>query len=244
MDQKVPQHIAIVMDGNGRWAAEQGLPRVEGHRMGVESIRRVVDECLLHQIPFLSLFAFSSENWARPKDEVDYLMALFVESIEQEMALLLEKGVRMCFTGDRSRLSEILIACMQSIESLTAHHNKLVMNIVFNYGGRWDIVQAARTVAIQVSQGELAPEDIDEHLFSTLLDTRDIPDPDLFIRTSGELRISNFFLWQLAYSELYFCDLFWPDFSKEAFQEALTCFAMRRRRFGKTGVQMSECIDV
>jgi undecaprenyl diphosphate synthase len=228
------------MDGNGRWAAQRGLARVEGHRMGVEAVRTSVDACLKFQISILSLFAFSSENWARPTEEVDYLMQLFIESIEREMDALHEKGVRMCFIGDRSRLSSVLQTCMEAVEVLTINNRCLQLNIVINYGGRWDIVQAARTLVGRAVKGELEPDDVDEALFASVLDTKQLPDPDLLIRTSGELRISNFFLWQLAYSELYFTDVFWPDFDGIAFKKALDCYATRGRRFGKTDQQLIE----
>lgn len=228
------------MDGNGRWAAQKGLPRFEGHRLGVESIRVIVAACLEKKIPILSLFAFSSENWARPSDEVDYLMQLFVESIEQEMELLYKQGVSLRFIGDRSHLSELLQLSMHSVESLTENNHDLIMNIVINYGGRWDIVQAARTMASLVKNNQLAVEDIDDALLSTMLATKQMPDPDLLIRTSGELRISNFYLWQLAYSELYFCDVLWPDFRIEAFEDALMNYATRKRRYGKTSEQSED----
>lgn len=228
------------MDGNGRWAAQRGLPRFEGHRLGVESIRVIVAACLEKKISILSLFAFSSENWARPLDEVDYLMQLFVESIEQEMELLYKQGVSLRFIGDRSHLSELLQLSMQSVESLTQNNHALIMNIVINYGGRWDIVQATKTIARLVKENQLAVDDIDDALFSTMLETKQIPDPDLLIRTSGELRISNFYLWQLAYSELYFCDVLWPDFRIEAFEEALMNYATRKRRYGKTSEQSED----
>ena len=238
MNQKLPQHVAIVMDGNGRWAAARGLPRVEGHRMGVESVRVSIDACLKNKIPHLSLFTFSSENWARPIEEVDYLMQLFFESIEREMDLLNEKGVCVRFIGDRSRLSDILQTCMQSLETLTANNCDLILNIAMNYGGRWDIVQAARKLARRAVDGDFLPEAINDTLFASMLNTAGLPDPDLLIRTSGECRISNFFLWQLAYTELYFTEMYWPDFTASDFDKALTCFAMRKRRYGKTSEQL------
>jgi len=228
------------MDGNGRWASARGLPRTEGHRMGVESVRSVVSACLEKKIPTLSLFAFSSENWSRPSEEVGYLMQLFIESIEGEIELLHEQAVRLRFVGNRTHLSELLQLTMQSVESLTRENQALTMNIVLNYGGRWDILQATRILASRVQSNQLAVSDIDEMLFSSVLDTKGLPDPDLLIRTSGELRISNFYLWQLAYTELYFCDVFWPDFRRAEFEQALINYATRKRRFGNTSDELED----
>lgn len=238
MSQKVPQHVAIVMDGNGRWAENQGLPRLEGHRSGVEAVRGMVETCLKKKISTLSLFAFSRENWARPPEEVNFLMDLFIESLERELEALHEQGVRLTFTGNRSELSDILQTAMQSVEKHTANNHVLTLNIVINYGGRWDIIEAARVLAERVQSGELSLGDLSEDVFSDALVTRDLPDPDLFIRTSGERRISNFFLWQLAYSELYFTDIHWPDFTAHEFEHALTWFASRERRYGKISRQL------
>ena len=233
MSQKVPQHVAIVMDGNGRWAENQGLPRIEGHRLGVEAVRGMVETSLKKKISTLSLFAFSRENWARPVEEVNFLMDLFIESLDRELDALHEQGVRLRFMGNRSELNDILQTAMQSVEQHTETNQVLTLNIVINYGGRWDITQAARVLAERVQSGELSLDDINEDVFSGVLATHDLPDPDLFIRTSGECRISNFFLWQLAYSELYFTDILWPDFTKDEFEHALTWFASRERRYGK-----------
>jgi undecaprenyl diphosphate synthase len=238
LSQKVPQHVAIVMDGNGRWAENQGLPRLEGHRLGVEAVRGMVETCLKKKISTLSLFAFSSENWARPVEEVNFLMDLFIESLDRELDALHEQGVRLMFIGNRSELSDILQTAMQSVEQQTENNQVLILNIVINYGGRWDITEAARVLAERVQSGKLLLDDIDEDVFSNALATRDLPEPDLFIRTSGECRISNFFLWQLAYSELYFTDVLWPDFTADEFEHALTWFASRERRYGKTSKQL------
>ena len=237
MNQKLPKHVAIVMDGNGRWATHRGLSRVEGHRMGVAAVNLTVEACLKKKIPILSLFTFSTENWSRPVDEVDCLMQLFMESIEREMERLYEQGVRVCFFGDRTQLTEILQTSMQSVETLTASNDCLVLNVMMNYGGRWDIVQAAHALARLAVDGLLAPEDIDEGLFATMLSTHGLPDPDLLIRTSGELRISNFCRWQLAYSALYFSEVYWPDFTVSELEKALDNFASRMRRYGKTSSQ-------
>ena len=220
------------MDGNGRWAEKRGLPRVEGHRLGVEAVNGVVECCVQKKIPVLSLFAFSSENWARPIDEVEFLMQLFVSALARELEKLHSNGVQLRFTGDRSQLSPALLKEMRSSESLTSANTQLTLNIVLNYGGKWDIVQATRTIARLVAAGEIVAEDIDETFFAKALNTHGMPDPDLFIRTSGEKRISNFFLWQLAYTELYFSEVHWPDFSKDEFEKALVAFGCRQRRYG------------
>jgi len=240
LSQKVPQHVAIVMDGNGRWAENQGLPRLEGHRSGVEAVRSMVETCLKKKISTLSLFAFSRENWTRPVEEVNFLMDLFIESLDREIDALHKQGVRLIFIGSRTELNDLLQTAMQSVESLTEKNHALTLNIVINYGGRWDITEAARVLAARVQSGELLLDDINEDVFSDALATKTLADPDLFIRTSGERRISNFFLWQLAYSELYFTDLHWPDFTADEFENALTWFASRERRYGKTSKQLIE----
>jgi len=240
VSQKLPQHVAIVMDGNGRWAQERGFARIEGHRMAINTVRMVVRECLQHAIPILSLFAFSSENWSRPADEVDYLMQLFMQTIELDMDELHAQAVRVRFIGERAVLSEALQAGMCFLEQLTALNEGLILNVVMNYGGRWDIVQAARRLAGEVRDGLISPEIIDESLFAAKLTTHSLPDPDLLIRTSGELRISNFFLWQLAYSELYFSSLYWPDFDAVEFKQALDSFSSRSRRYGMLSHQLDE----
>ncbi|MFJ1269035.1 polyprenyl diphosphate synthase [Legionella lytica] len=233
MEQKIPQHIAIVMDGNGRWAENQGLPRIEGHKAGVDSVRKMIRACMEKKVACLSLFAFSSENWARPMEEVSFLMELFIESLRRELSELNQNGVRMCFTGDRSLLSPSLQQQMREAESVTADNAQLTLNIVVNYGGKWDLVTAAKKAAQAIAQGELSLDELDEARFASYLDMVNLPDPDLFIRTSGELRISNFFLWQLAYTELYFTDVHWPDFGEEELEKALASFSKRKRRFGQ-----------
>lgn len=240
MNQKLPQHIAIVMDGNGRWAEKQGLPRIEGHRVGVEIVKQTVKSCLDKNIPILSLFAFSSENWARPMAEVEFLMQLFVHAIQQEMRELHERGVHLRFTGDRQDLSQALRQEMDAAEALMGENNKLTLNIVLNYGGKWDIVQAAKTLASRVATGALNIDAINEEMFADCLNTYGLVDPDLFIRTSGEIRISNFFLWQIAYTELYFTEVHWPDFTAEEFEKAIAFFSARRRRYGLIDEQLFE----
>lgn len=228
------------MDGNGRWAQNRGLLRVEGHRAGVEAVKTVIRCCLQAQIQILSLFAFSSENWSRPENEVEFLMQLFIEALGHEVQELHQHGVCLRFTGDRGALSPTLRTQMLAAEELTANNERLMLNIVVNYGGKWDLVQAAQTIAKQVCAGELAIEAVDESSLEKALSTHGLPDPDLFIRTSGEQRISNFFLWQLAYTELYFTEVHWPDFTAEEFQKALDSFSLRERRYGKTSQQLDE----
>lgn len=232
MSEILPHHVVIVMDGNGRWAQARGLERIEGHKAGVSAVKKMVSSCLHKQIGCLSLFAFSSENWSRPIEEVNFLMGLFLEALKQEIDELNGYGVRMHFTGDRSGLSPILQQQMCDAEALTRTNSKLILNIVVNYGGKWDIVSAAKKLLREVSLGNLTIDEIDESRFAHYLDTADLPEPDLFIRTSGELRISNFFLWQLAYTELYFTEVYWPDFDEHQFDLALDSYKKRKRRFG------------
>lgn len=233
LDYKLPQHIAIVMDGNGRWAENRGLARIEGHKAGVKTVKTMIKSCLEKKIGCLSLFAFSSENWARPIAEVNFLMELFVEALRKELAELNQHGIRIRFTGDREPLSSVLQKEMQEAELLTQNNQQLIVNVVVNYGGKWDIVTAAKKMSRAVSNGTIALDEIDESNFAQFLDTDGLPEPDLFIRTSGELRISNFFLWQLAYTELYFTEVHWPDFNNEELELALDSFSKRKRRFGQ-----------
>ena len=232
------------MDGNGRWAESRGLPRSEGHCAGVDVVKTVVRACLEKHISVLSVWAFGSENWARPETEVSFLMQLFVTALTREITELHQNGIRLRFTGHRAQLLPALQEEMRSAECLTADNAQLILNVVINYGGKWDIVQAAKTLASQVLEGRLLVEQIDENLFSQALNTGDLSCPDLFIRTGGERRMSNFFLWQLAYTELYFSDLYWPDFTACEFEKALEWFGMRERRYGRTSKQLVEKQDV
>jgi undecaprenyl diphosphate synthase len=236
----LPKHIAIVMDGNGRWAQKRGLERIKGHQAGVEAVKVIIRSCAEKGICVLSLFAFSSENWSRPDNEVQFLMALFIESLNQELDELHQHGIRLMFTGERSNLSQPLIHAMSRAERLTKNNKGLCLNIVVNYGGKWDIIQATRMLAQKVKAGEISADDINENMFSNYLSTRGIPCPDLFIRTSGEKRISNFLLWQLAYSELYFCDEYWPDFNIESLEKAVAFYTKCERRFGLTSEQVTK----
>ncbi len=242
--KQIPEHIAIIMDGNGRWAEKKGAIRYEGHRAGVESVKTIINCCLTHKVAVLSLFAFSSENWNRPQEEVEFLMSLFLQALGKQIDELVCNGIALRFTGSRAQLSDLLQQQMTTAEQLTANNRRLTVNVVINYGGRWDIVQAVKKIANSVVKGATNLDDIDESLFASLLSTATLPDPDLFIRTSGEKRISNYFLWQLAYTELYFTDVHWPDFTAYEFEKALLCFKQRERRYGKTSHQLNEASHV
>lgn len=232
-----PRHIAIVMDGNGRWASLRGLERHAGHRAGIEPVRMCIEECARRRIDALTLFAFSSENWQRPGSEVDALMGLFIEALDHELPELQRNGVRLRLIGERQRHTAVLQARIAAAEAATATNAGLKLQVALSYGGRWDIVDASRQLAARCVAGALRPEEIDEAAFGAALQLGDLPDPDLLIRTGGEQRISNFLLWNLAYTELYFCATLWPQFDRAAFDAALESFAGRQRRFGQTGVQ-------
>ena len=231
----LPHHIAIVMDGNGRWAAARGEARPVGHRAGIEPVRKVIRECARLNIEALTLFAFSSENWRRPETEVAAIMGLFMEALDREVAELHANRVRVRIIGNRQRLSVRLQQRIAEAEALTAANDGLKLQVAVSYGGRWDVLEAAKRLAARVASGEIRAADIDEDLFSAELQLSDLPDPDLFIRTGGDHRVSNFLLWNIAYAELYFTDVLWPDFSEAEFQLALEDFAQRERRFGLTG---------
>lgn len=241
---KIPRHVAIIMDGNGRWAERRNKVRIMGHRAGVEAVRGVVKACASAGVEVLSLFAFSSENWRRPKQEVGLLMELFMTALGHEVKRLHKNNVKLCVIGDTQRFSAGLQKRITKAEALTHDNTGLTVVVAANYGGRWDMTQAARRLAEQVRDGELAVEDITTERFAAHISLQKLPEPDLFIRTGGEQRISNFMLWHLAYTELYFTDILWPDFDEAAFQEALVSFALRQRRFGRTGKQLEESDDV
>lgn len=226
------------MDGNGRWAEQRNKPRHAGHRAGVESVRSTIEACVEHGIDALTLFAFSSENWRRPRAEVDMLMELFISALSREVKKLEKNKIRLRVIGDTSAFPAKLQQRIQEVEARTEGNDRLILQVAANYGGRWDIAQAARALAAEVAAGSLAVEDIDEQRFAAATSFSDIPDPDLFIRTGGERRISNFLLWHCAYSELYFTPVLWPDFDKREFARALGDFAGRERRFGRTGEQV------
>ena len=228
----LPTHVAVIMDGNGRWAQQRRRPRAFGHRAGVQAVRGLIKACLGRGIPCLTLFAFSSENWSRPRGEVSSLMDLFLRSLRKEADDLARNGVRLRFIGDRAAFADELQQAMRDVEQRTRENTQLQLNIAVNYGGRWDIVAAARSLAEQVRRGELDPAAIDSDDFHAQTSLAGLPDPDLLIRTGGEQRISNFLLWQSAYAELYFCDRLWPDFDEAALDQALADFRGRQRRFG------------
>ncbi len=229
---RIPAHIAIIMDGNGRWAAARGLPRAAGHRAGLEAVRRTIDACRDCGVRVLTLYAFSTENWRRPADEVAALMRLMGEAVVDEAAELVRGGVHLRLSGDLSALDPTLREQLEHLVALTQPNRDLVLNVAYNYGGRAEIVSAVRHLAAEVAAGRLVPGGIDETQVSAHLYTSGLPDPDLLIRTGGEQRLSNFLLWQVAYTELYFCDVFWPDFDRTHLLAALADYQHRRRRFG------------
>lgn len=237
---RIPRHVAVIMDGNGRWAQKRGLQRVLGHRSGVQAVRRVTEAAAELGVEYLTLYAFSTENWNRPKEEVDALMNLFVDTIEKETPSLKKNNVRLHAIGDMQRLPEEarerFTRCMEE----TANNTGLNMVLALSYSARWEIVEAVRKAVTMATKGTLSPEMVDEACVANLMLTTGMPDPDLLIRTSGEQRISNFLLWQLAYSELYFTDVDWPDFGKEDFYKAIYAYQQRERRYGKTGEQIKK----
>lgn len=235
--QSIPQHVAIIMDGNGRWAKKRMMPRTYGHKKGVDATRRSIAYFAQAGVKHLTLFAFSSENWSRPEDEVSTLMSLFVSSLQKNTEELHSKGIRIRFIGDRSAFSKRLVEQIESSEALTKDNQLMTLNVAANYGGQWDIINAVQALAGQVQSGELLPNDINNELLESQLSLSDSPHPDLFIRTGGEQRISNFLLWQVAYSELYFSQMLWPDFDETEMANAIESFSSRQRRFGKTGEQ-------
>jgi undecaprenyl diphosphate synthase len=235
----IPRHVAIIMDGNGRWARQRRLPRVAGHRRGVEAVRGIVRACIERGVSYLTLFAFSSENWRRPEDEVSILMDLFVRALEQEVAKLHENGIRFKVAGDLTRFDRRIRELIEDGEALTAANARLTLTVAANYGGRWDIAQAARRYFSAHSDGEIRGAGFTSEAIEPFLAMAYAPEPDLFIRTGGEQRISNFLLWQLAYTELYFTPMLWPDFNAEAFDTAIAWFRERERRFGRTSEQVA-----
>ena len=235
-----PRHLAIIMDGNGRWAERRHRPRVIGHRAGVRAVQACLEFCLAEGIECLTLFAFSSENWKRPPEEVGALMKLFLRMLDNEVDELHRRGARIGFIGDRGGFPESIRQRMQAAEALTAGNSAIHVNIAAGYGGRWDITQAARQLARDAAQGRIDPELIDEAALATRMSLAGQPEPDLFIRTGGDLRISNFLLWQLAYTELWFTDTLWPDLDQATLRRAIDDFAGRERRFGLTSAQLTE----
>ena len=234
----IPRHVAVIMDGNGRWAKARGKPRHAGHRAGVKSVRATVEIAAERGVEYLTLFAFSSENWGRPPEEVSNLMSLFLEALRREVDELHRNGVRLIFIGARAELKPRLVKMIAAAEAKTAANTGLTLNIAVAYGGRWDIVSACRNLAARVANGELAVDAIDEQALSNELQLAAVPDPDLLIRTGGEQRVSNFLLWNLAYAELWFTDVLWPEFGEDVFDQALNFFAQKQRRYGQTSTQV------
>lgn len=237
--ERVPQHVAIIMDGNGRWAKKQGQERIFGHHQGVDSVDKVTEAAGEIGIKYLTLYAFSTENWNRPESEVMGLMEIFSSALKNNIAKIMKNNVRLVMIGDRSRLSELTLRNMEEAEEQTKNNSGLTLVLAISYSSRWEIVEAVKQIAEKVKNGDLDKEEVDDKLFSEYLTTKEIPDPDLLIRTSGELRISNFLMWQLSYSELYFTDICWPEFKKEEFFRAIFDYQQRERRFGKTSEQVS-----
>lgn len=238
----IPGHIAIVMDGNGRWARKRNRPRSMGHQAGLKALRSVIEESVRKGVQFLTVFAFSSENWKRPASEVSQLMKIFLRALDKEVNELHENGICLRFIGEKSDFEAGMQTKMANAEALTASNRRMVVNIAVNYGGRWDITQAARKLSVAVAGGQIAAGDVDESRLAGFLALADSPDPDLFIRTGGEMRISNFLLWQSAYTEFYFTPVLWPDFNAEELTRAIAAFQSRERRFGKTSDQVRSTI--
>ncbi len=234
----IPTHVAVIMDGNGRWAQARSLPRHAGHRYGVEAVRETVQTAAKRGLKYLTLFAFSSENWNRPKEEVSRLMSLFLEALQREVDELHRNNVRLTFIGARETLQDGLIRKITAAEEQTRSNTGLNLIVAVAYGGRWDIVTATKKLARKVLRRELSIADIDDEKLAKELALADVPDPDLLIRTGGEQRVSNFLLWNLAYAELWFCDRLWPEFGERDFDEALQFYASRQRRYGHTGEQV------
>jgi len=239
----IPRHVAVIMDGNGRWAARRRRPRAIGHRAGARTVNLCIDFCLTRGIGALTLFAFSSENWGRPDEEVGALMKLFVGALDREVGELHRRGVRLRFIGDRRRFSEAIRGRMAAAEARTAGNTGLTLTVAASYGGRQDIAMAARSLAEDVAAGRLRPDEVDEAALGARVALADLPAPDLFIRTGGDLRISNFLLWQLAYTELWFTETLWPELGVEDLEQALRAYAARERRFGLTGEQIANAQD-
>ncbi len=235
---QIPTHLAIIMDGNGRWAEKRHLPRILGHRKGVETVQSVVDECLKLGVRYLTLYAFSSENWGRPQDEVEALMGLLGSFLKKELSQLQKQGIRLMAIGELDRLPKPINKILKDIIRKTADNDRMVLNLALSYGSRNELTRAVQSLGREIAAGELMADELTEETIGKALDTGGIPDPDLVIRTSGEMRVSNFLLWQLAYSELYFTEALWPDFSSELLYKAIEEYSNRQRRFGLTAAQL------
>lgn len=234
--KRIPRHIAIIMDGNGRWAKERGKERSFGHQAGVDTVRRITSECVRLGVKFLTLYTFSTENWSRPETEIAALMGLVLSSLEDE--IFMKNNVRFQVVGDMQRLPQSVQDKLRETMEHTAQNTAMTMVVALSYSSRWELTKAAKSISSDVKAGILQPEDITEELMSQRLETAFMPDPELLIRTGGELRISNYMLWQIAYSELYFCDTYWPDFNEADLHQAIASYQARQRRFGKTGMQV------
>jgi undecaprenyl diphosphate synthase len=234
----LPAHIAIIMDGNGRWAKRRHRPRTFGHQAGQKAVRRTVEHCARLGVETLTVFAFSSENWSRPKQEVSRLMELFIRALDREAVRLHENDIQIRFIGDRSAFEPALQLRMANAEALTRENTRMRFVVAANYGGRWDIMEATRRIAVAVAEGRVRPQDIDEAMLSGAMSLAGVADPDLVVRTGGEMRVSNFLLWQSAYAEMYFSDVLWPDFDEAELDRAIAAFRSRERRFGRTGPQV------
>ncbi|MGK2943961.1 MAG: isoprenyl transferase [Desulfuromonadales bacterium] len=237
---QIPTHLAIIMDGNGRWAEQRRLPRILGHRKGVESVQSIVDECMELGIRYLTLYAFSSENWGRPQEEVEALMGLLGSFLKKELSQLQKRGIRLMAIGELDRLPETISKILKDIVKQTADNDRMVLNLALSYGSRNELTRAMQTLGREIASGKLQADALTEADIGAALDTHAIPDPDLLIRTSGEMRISNFLLWQVAYSELYFTEALWPDFSRDQLLQAIQEYSRRQRRFGLTGAQLRD----
>lgn len=237
---QIPTHLAIIMDGNGRWAEQRRLPRILGHRKGVESVQSIVDECMQLGIRYLTLYAFSSENWGRPQEEVEALMGLLGSFLKKELSQLQKRGIRLMAIGELDRLPETISKILKDIVKETAENDRMVLNLALSYGSRNELTRAMQSLGREIASGKLQPDALTEADIGAALDTHAIPDPDLLIRTSGEMRISNFLLWQMAYSELYFTEALWPDFSRDHLLQAIQEYSRRQRRFGLTGAQLRD----
>lgn len=240
--KRIPTHVAIIMDGNGRWAAERGKERSFGHQAGVDTVRRITSECVRLGVKYLTLYTFSTENWNRPEDEVSALMGLVLSSLEDE--IFMKNNVRFRVIGDVKRLPESVRAKLRETEEHTAANTTMTMVVALSYSARWEMTHALQNIVADVQAGRVHADDVDEELISQHLETSFMPDPDLLIRTGGELRVSNFLLWQIAYSELYFCDTYWPDFNETDLHQAIIDFQSRQRRFGKTERQIEDQIKI
>ncbi|HEX2961979.1 MAG TPA: isoprenyl transferase [Ignavibacteriales bacterium] len=240
----IPEHIAIIMDGNGRWARKRGLPRAAGHKQGVETVRDIVKACVGLGVRYLTLYTFSTENWKRPKDEITTLMRLIVKSLQNETNELHANGVRLSTIGNRDSLPDVVRQELEQAVEKTSGNTKLTLNLALSYSGRWEIMEAAKKIGQMVKEGQIRSEDVTESLFSSLLTTKDTPDPDLLIRSGGEFRISNFLLWQIAYSEIFITDVLWPEFKRQHLYEAIKDYQKRERRFGLVSEQISRTSKV